>query len=305
MHSGRHRRWLTSLRPVRQLTVRRVGAAMQCFARESTQLKENRMQQIHPPNATRQPRHQAASLSKPIIKSVAAALLLGPLLALAQRLPAGDCLTATDPSSCQAFGASTGYQQVVGDGVLLTEVRELPAFTALSSSAAITIDALASRPAQRVQISGDENIVPLITTDVVDGRLKIGVRPGYSIQTRLALKADLEVASLGSIDISGSSSVKAAGLAGQTFRYSISGWSAATLSGSVGEVIYSLPGSGSIDGEALAASKGSARISGSGRIVVNASDSLNAVISGSGSIYYLGTPAVTKRITGIGTVAPK
>jgi hypothetical protein len=232
-------------------------------------------------------------------------LLVAPLLAQAQGAAAEGCVPVFGQIQCHGASPGAGIQQVVGDGVLLMEVRELPAFTALSTSAAIDVDATASRPVQRVQISGDENIVPLITTDVVKGKLKIGLRKGYSIQTTLELKADLEVAALASIDVVGAASVTASGLAGPGFRYSVSGASKGTLSGRVTDVSYSISGAGTIDGGALAASKGSATIAGSGQITVDASDSLDALITGSGTVYYLGNPVVTKRILGSGAVVQK
>ncbi len=207
------------------------------------------------------------------------------------------CLLATS-----AWAAQAQSHRVVGDGVLRTEVRELPAFTALSENGAFTINAQSSSSAQLVQISGDENIVPLITTDVVNGKLVLGVKKGYSLQPKLEMKADLQAATLKSIKSAGASNFTVTGLTGPSFNLLISGSSGASLSGQVTEAKLQVSGAGTINGRALVASNGVATISGTGNITINATDTLNASIPGSGTISYLGNPVVTQHITGVGSV---
>jgi hypothetical protein len=64
-------------------------------------------------------------------------------------------------------------------------------------------------------------------------------------------------------------------------------------------------GSGEVDAGALVAQRAAVSVSGSGDVVVHATESLDASIQGSGDIAYRGNPAtVTRDVAGSGDVHP-
>jgi hypothetical protein len=74
-------------------------------------------------------------------------------------------------------------------------------------------------------------------------------------------------------------------------------------SGTVTRLDVSLDGSGNAQLAQLAARDVHAVLSGSGRIVTRATDTLQASVPGSGTIVYTGNPAhVTTSVTGSGTI---
>src|SRR5258708_5843063 len=59
-----------------------------------------------------------------------------------------------------------------GSGTPKTEVREVGAFTSVKLEGSLRAD-IAAGGAQHVEISGDDNIVALMTTEVTDQRLRV------------------------------------------------------------------------------------------------------------------------------------
>ena len=64
-----------------------------------------------------------------------------------------------------------------------------------------------------------------------------------------------------------------------------------------------LAGSGDVQLQDLVAGKVRATVSGSGRLQVHASESLDAIVSGTGAIFYSGDPgSVNRDVTGTGAI---
>lgn len=82
----------------------------------------------------------------------------------------------------------------------------------------------------------------------------------------------------------------------------LSGLSTLTVSGAAQRAVLSLGGGGVISAFGLTAQDADITMGGLGRCEITAERSLNAVIEGGGSIVYAGSPAVTKRIDGLGIV---
>jgi len=82
----------------------------------------------------------------------------------------------------------------------------------------------------------------------------------------------------------------------------LSGLSTITASGTARRAAIELDGGGDISALGLAAQDASVTISGMGNCEITAEQSLNAVIDGAGSIVYGGSPAVSQRIDGFGSV---
>jgi hypothetical protein len=68
--------------------------------------------------------------------------------------------------------------------------------------------------------------------------------------------------------------------------------------------VISLTGKGTVDVSEMKLRSVSVRIMGEGTAVVWVTDSLRATIAGRGTIRYYGNPAVSRRIMGLGVVAP-
>lgn len=189
----------------------------------------------------------------------------------------------------------------VGSGDVATEERDATGFTVveLQSSGRVIIQETGT---DSVMIEAEDNILSMLTTDVVNGRLELGSRGSFT--SRRDIVYTITVADLEGVTISGSGSVDASGVTSDTFEAEISGSGSLDVSGTAASLVVRISGSGSFDGEDLEAMSGTVSISGSGSALVNVTDALSAVVSGSGSVSYLGSPTVTEEITGSGSVSP-
>jgi hypothetical protein len=176
-------------------------------------------------------------------------------------------------------------------------------------------------PETSLTLTGDDNLLPLVRTEVREGTLHIGATRGVS--SRRGIRVSLTTPSLQAVAVSGSSRVDARRFRAEAFRASVSGsgnLSAegetrtleialsgsgnARVTGSAERVAAALSGSGDLDLLRLSARTADVQVSGSGTAALLASDELNASVSGSGDVFYGGAPRVTSHISGSGTVEP-
>jgi hypothetical protein len=202
---------------------------------------------------------------------------------------------------CFATGCAIAYgDSVRGSGVSRTEARDVDKFDRVSVRGSGTANITIGRE-QSVTVTADDNILPILTTEVKNGELVI--QPSESISPKTKIVVDITVPSLKAASIAGSGDVVAKGLAEEKVELSISGSGDVKVSGSAKSVQTSISGSGSIDASDLAAKDASVRVAGSGETAVNASENLDVRISGSGDVRYVGKPKnIQRSISGSGSV---
>jgi len=196
--------------------------------------------------------------------------------------------------------ATTSSSGVKGSGVPATQVRTLPAFTAvdLAGSNNVTVHV---GDTQTVTVHGDDNLIGYVTTTVQDGTLAVG--QNHSFSTKSPMSVDVTVPALDAATLSGSGVVTVTGVAADHFTVRAPGSGVLVVTGTATTLDATLSGTGDVRLDGLAAHDATATVSGTGRLLVNASHSLDATVSGVGSIVYSGSPAdVTKNVTGTGSI---
>jgi len=190
-----------------------------------------------------------------------------------------------------------------GSGLAKTEIRTVDAFQSVSVSGSSDVD-ITVGPEQSVEITIDDNLLPLITSEVKNGQLKIGNEGRWS--SRLGLKVKITVPELTSFAGSGSVDGRISGISSESFEGSISGSGLIIADGLVQQAKASIAGSGEIDFSKLSSQKSSADISGSGTIDIHAKETATASIAGSGTINVHGNPdKIAESIAGSGEVQRK
>jgi hypothetical protein len=188
-----------------------------------------------------------------------------------------------------------------GDGVAKTETREVTEFTEIQVDGTVKLD-LAAGPLDKLTITGDQNLLPLIATEVVGGRLVI--HEAKPVHSKTPLVVSVHAPAVARIDTSGVANVVASGLQGPMFTFTSSGVTDSQLSGQVDSLEIQSGGAGSVRAAGLAAKQVHVTVSGAGTVEVDATEKLKADVSGVGTVKYRGAPAVEKNVTGVGTVAP-
>jgi hypothetical protein len=192
---------------------------------------------------------------------------------------------------------------VTGSGTAKTETRNVSGFSSVSASGSGTL-IIKVAGEESLTIEADDNILPYLTSDVTNGRLELGAKPDTSLITRIGPNYTLMVKSLDSLNLSGSATAIITGLDADRFTLTISGSSNVTASGRADSLTTNISGSGNFTADALRAKAASVTISGSGKMLVNASDKLAVLVSGSGSVEYIGKPALNLQGGGSGKVFP-
>lgn len=188
-----------------------------------------------------------------------------------------------------------------GSGTMVTETRTVEPFQRLSLRGGHLDAHVRVGSAQSLTIRGDSELLSRLETSVSDQTLVVDLEP--EVDPRQAFELTIEVPELRSIEISGSASAAALGLASESFELVISGSGAVQVSGSAGALTTLISGSGQADLSGLAVREAHVRVTGSGNLEIDASERLDVEISGSGSVLYRGSPTVSSRISGSGTVS--
>jgi hypothetical protein len=221
-----------------------------------------------------------------------------------------------------AFGCGMsvdwGGPAVAGSGVRSSVTRAAAAFDRVDVGGEYDV-VIHVGAAPSVVLEGDDNLLPLIRTEVRDGTLHID--SDEDLRSREPIRIAIGVAALNGVHSGGSSDVAVRDVRSEGFDASVSGSSELTADGDFGDLSASISGSGEItmsgtadgiDGrvsgsgglDLLEVRARSARVdlSGSGGATVQVSDRLDAKISGSGDVRYRGQPAVAADVSGSGDV---
>src|SRR6266853_278374 len=115
----------------------------------------------------------------------------------------GGCKSVDNPNG-KTTGADKLSGKTAGSGVMKVEKRSVPAFTSVSISGLYDVEIIAQKE-QSLEIEGDDNLLPLIKTEVNSGTLTIG--NNQSLSTRGKLRVRLSSPSLDGINTSGASDI--------------------------------------------------------------------------------------------------
>ncbi|MCC6438092.1 MAG: DUF2807 domain-containing protein [Acidimicrobiales bacterium] len=197
----------------------------------------------------------------------------------------------------------SGSDAVVGSGVLVTEDRALSGFRVVELRGFAVVH-IARGDHDSVQVRADDNVAPLVTTEVRDGTLLVGFVAGTSLRNA-TVEVTVTAAALDTVRAGGSGRLDVSGLAGAPFALELSGSGDAVVTGSATDATLSVDGSGELDASGLVAERAVVRVAGSGEAAVQATAALDAAVSGSGEISYRGTPAtLTTAVSGSGEIEP-
>jgi hypothetical protein len=192
---------------------------------------------------------------------------------------------------------------IAGSGVRKTEKRDLKSFNAIDTTGAYEIDVTCQKRAS-FEIEADDNILPLIKTEVRDGILFVSNDQQYHSSKPSMLRITLP--DLNSVSSHGAGEVRIVDARSSDLKIESTGAASVVANGTAKSVTISSSGAGKIDTSNLRAEKAKVEVNGAGSIDVYASEQLDVSISGVGHVSYSGKPkVVNKNVSGIGSVSPK
>ncbi|MGK9368990.1 head GIN domain-containing protein [Melioribacter sp. Ez-97] len=199
--------------------------------------------------------------------------------------------------------AGCGVWGVRGSGNLKTETREIRNFNKIEVGGAYDIKIKCGEK-ESIEITAEENLLPLIETKVKHNRLIIDTR--RSISPRKEIKIVVTVPELNYIECSGANNMRVYNIDTDDLDVELSGAGNIVMDGNVKTLHAEISGAGNIDAKSLKAENVYISVSGAASASVYASKYLNASVSGVGSIDYYGDPEKTKtNVSGIGSISRK
>ncbi len=192
---------------------------------------------------------------------------------------------------------------IAGSGVRKTEKRDLKSFNAIDTTGAYEINISCQKPAS-FEIEADDNILPLIKTEVRDGILFVNSDERYHTSKPVTLRVNLP--ELASVTSRGAGDITIADVNSDSLKLESMGAASVDAAGKAKSVTISSTGAGKIDASRLQAEKARVEVTGAASVDVYASEQLDVSVSGAGSVDYSGNPkVVNKNVSGIGSVTKK
>ena len=173
-----------------------------------------------------------------------------------------------------------------------TEARTVGPFHAVELAGTFPVEVQIG-PAQHVEVTADESVIGGITTEVRDGQLIIGAR--HELHHCKACRVRVTTPQLDALELSGTGSMTATGVAAPSFAIAVGGTGSMEVSGTTNTVAYALGGTGSIDAKSLAAKSATVDIGGTGAIALRASHDVTVDVTGTGAVEVFGHPKVVRQ----------
>jgi hypothetical protein len=171
---------------------------------------------------------------------------------------------------------------VIGTGNVVSDTVTLAAFHSVRNLASFDIDITKGNP-QQVILKAQQNILDVVTYQVNNNELNLGIQNNVSIQTSLGLKAEIIIPEITRVGIIGAGDFN--------------------LSGGQEDVLYiDITGAGNVMAYNLDVDTCYITTTGVGNCYVKVNNLLNITITGVGNVYYKGSPSIHSTITGVGSV---
>lgn len=196
-----------------------------------------------------------------------------------------------------------GFTGVTGSGTAKSEVRPVAGISEVAVSGALSVD-IGPGPEAKVEISGDDNLVPLITTTVSGSRLEIGSKK--SLRAKVPLVIHVAVPALTAVSVSGASGAVVHDARGDRLQLVAEGASKLRADGAVQELALEASGASDVDVDQLAVQRATARVSGASEAEIAVSKALDAHVGGASTLKYRGDPPELKQdVTGASSLVKR
>ncbi|MBX2892451.1 MAG: DUF2807 domain-containing protein [Saprospiraceae bacterium] len=207
-----------------------------------------------------------------------------------------------------------------GEGPVKTETRSMRDFHAIRLNVGGEVE-VSVADNYFVEVQAQENLLPVLKTEVEDGALRIyfsenvsnhrGLKFRISAPAfdRFSISGSGKITSMTPIrsekmkaEVSGSGDIVLQEVEFDSTIASISGSGGIQLGGKSNVLKASIAGSGDIKAKQLTANELKVDIAGSGSVTCDVAQTLKANIAGSGDVFYSGQPTVDANVSGSGSV---
>jgi len=196
-------------------------------------------------------------------------------------------------------GCHHGFASVKGSGKRVTQKRDVGPFTAISTDGAFDIEVVCQKDLG-VQVEADDNLLPLVETQVSGNTLHL--RPATNYSTEDPPKIKITVPNIESFTANGAGKFQVSGLNNDKFQVYLNGAPAFSASGTTKMMGVDTNGAAKVDTHNLRAARTVVDSKGVSRVDLGVSDQLDVTVSGPSHVTYKGDPVVNKTVHGPGKV---
>lgn len=189
---------------------------------------------------------------------------------------------------------------IEGNGIIKSEKREVSDFNSLDIRGSYEVE-ITSQQTTSLEVSGDSNILPLVTTEVRNGTLFIFSNNNFS--TKNILKLKISASNIENFSSSGASRIVIANLNNERLDVNANGAGSTEIGGKTKDLYINASGAVNLNAKNLYSDNVNIDLSGASNVAVYAAEELNAKLSGVGNINYYGNPKVVNRnVSGLGLI---
>ena len=188
---------------------------------------------------------------------------------------------------------------VRGSGNRQTQTRQVAAFTAISAEGAFTIEVVCQKDVS-LEVEGDDNVLPLVSSDVSGGVLRLSNTKSYSVNQPVIVK--ISVPNLEAFSVNGAGKTEISRINNEKLEIDANGAPSINVSGSTKLLDLNTNGSARIDTHNLRAARTVVDSKGVSKIDLGVSEQLEVTVSGPSQVTYRGDPVVNKTIHGPGRI---
>jgi hypothetical protein len=201
------------------------------------------------------------------------------------------------------FNFDFHFGGVHGSGNLATDRRSISGFKAVDVGSIFQVEITAQKDFS-VEVEADDNLLPLIRTDVSDGVLTIESDKRLSSSNPIRIR--ISAPDIDDLKVSGVANVTVTGVKNTGLSVDSSGASKIKIAGETTRLTVDVSGATKVDAENLKAENANVDASGASHVTVNVTGELLTDASGASRITYTGTPAnLQKKTSGASHVSQK
>lgn len=189
--------------------------------------------------------------------------------------------------------------ELQGSGKRVTEKRNIAPFTSIETDGAFDIEVVCQKDVS-MELEGDDNILPHVSTEVRNNVLRLEATKGYSSRDSIVVR--LTVPNLEAISANGAGNIRITGVSNEKLQISSDGAPNIAASGSTKMIGIDSNGAAKIDTHNLRAERAVVDSKGASKVDLGVSDRLDVTVSGPSHVTYRGDPVVNKTVHGPGKV---
>ncbi len=203
-------------------------------------------------------------------------------------------------ASSKFFNFSFSVGSVKGSGQTASEVRDIAGFHAIDVGGVFEVEITAQKEFG-VEVEADDNLLPLIRTEVRNGVLRI--KTERKLSTSNPIRIRISAPDISDLDISGAANITVINVKNSEMNVDSSGASKIKITGETAKLTVDVSGATKVDAEKLAVENATVEASGASKVAVQVSGELRTKASGASRVDYSGSPTnVIKRTSGAASV---